>query len=73
MSKPEKTLAVSIIIVLTAIGSLYAAVRIAGSKVTNFEECEKAGWLIRGIVFYDGNGSIEKECILWSGQHFTKP
>jgi len=42
------------------------------AKITTFEECEKAGWLVRSIRMYDGNSPIETECVLWSGKSFVK-
>ncbi len=43
------------------------------AKITTFEECEKAGWLVRSITVYDGPvGSPEKKCELWSGKSFMK-
>ncbi|MFH1126745.1 MAG: hypothetical protein ABIG84_08085 [archaeon] len=56
-------------------GSLAGMIGYLDAKITTFEECEKAGWLIRSIRVYDsigGYGSIEKECLLWNGKSFIK-
>ncbi len=53
-------------------GSFVGAVGFLSSKITTFEECEKAGLLTRSIRIYDGGGSVEKECFLWIGKSFVK-
>ncbi len=71
----KKILTVVCILILLTIASLYLVIRSESAKITTFEECEKAGWLVRSIKVYDsvdGYGSIEKECVLWSGKHFVK-
>ncbi|MFZ2411011.1 MAG: hypothetical protein WAW23_05535, partial [Candidatus Methanoperedens sp.] len=56
-----------------AIASLYLVIGSESAKITTFEECEKAGWLVRSVTFYDGPvGSPEKKCVLWSGKSFVK-
>ena len=49
------------------------------SKITNFEECENAGLLVRSITVYDNSivydsskGHVEKKCTLWNGKSFIK-
>lgn len=64
---------ISIFSLVLIIGSAAGIIGYSNAKIKTFEECEKSGWLVRSIIIYNGNGSIEKECILWSGQHFTKP
>lgn len=52
--------------------ALYLTAMAQSAKIDTFEKCERAGWLIRYIKVYDGTGPIEKECVLWTGQHFVK-
>ncbi len=56
------------------IGILAGIVGYLSAKITTFEECEKAGWIVRSIIVYDGNNpiEIEKECFLWLGKNFVK-
>ncbi len=61
-----------IILILQATVVLYFAIENKSTKITTFEECEKAGWLVRGIKVYDGSGPIQKECTLWSSKSFLK-
>ncbi len=68
----KKILTVVCILILLAIASLYLVIRSESAKITTFEECEKAGWLVRSITVYDGDGPIEKECMLWGGKSFVK-
>ncbi|GEM_PF-962141 len=72
MQKQKIVLIIGILI-LTAAGSLYLAVKSKSAQITTYEECEKAGWLVRGIKIYDGiNGSAEKECFLWTSKSFVE-
>ena len=61
-------------ILLLAVSSL--VVINESAKVTNFEECESAGWLVRSITLYDYAeyipNAIEKKCVLWTGKTFVK-
>lgn len=59
------------VFILAVSGLLYVAIR-ESAKIATFEECVKAGWLVRDIKVYDGFGPIEAECALWSGKSFTK-
>lgn len=69
----KKILTVVCILILLAIASLYLVIRSESAKIINFEDCEKAGWLVRDIKVYDGSaGSPEKKCELWSGKSFVK-
>jgi len=72
----KKILTIVAVLVLLAVASLYLFISerfiSESAKITTFEECEKAGWLVRGIKVYDGFGPIEKECVLWSGKHFQE-
>lgn len=69
----KNILTVVCIIILLVIASLYLVIRSESTKITTFEECEKAGWLVRSITVYDGPlGSPEKECELWGGKSFIK-
>ncbi len=71
----KKIFTVACILILLAIASLYLVIRSESAKITTFEECEKAGWLVSSIRVYDSVGgycSIEKECMLWSGKSFVK-
>lgn len=60
------------VLILAAAGSLYFVVKNKSAKIATFEECAKAGWLVRSIKVYDGFGPVEAECMLWSGTSFTK-
>lgn len=71
MQKQKNIVIVGVLIVAVA-GSLYVVVKSESAKITAFEECVKAGWLVRDIKVYDGYGSIEEECTLWSGKSFVK-
>lgn len=72
-SNRNQRLVVFLLIII--VGSISGMVGYSNVKIKTFEECEKAGWLVRSIKTYDsvgGYGSVERECILWSGRHFTK-
>ena len=60
------------VLILAAAGSLYWVVKSESAKIATFEECVKAGWLVRNIKVYDGFGPIEQECTLWSDRSFVK-
>lgn len=60
------------VLILAATGSLYWVVKNESTKIATFEECVKAGWLVRSIKVYDGFGPVEQECTLWSGKSFVK-
>lgn len=69
----KRILTVVSILILLAIASLYLVIKSESAKITTFEDCEKAGWLVRSITVYDGAaGSPEKKCELWSGKSFIK-
>ncbi|MBU4075785.1 MAG: hypothetical protein KKI06_03610 [Euryarchaeota archaeon] len=59
---------ISIIVVL-AIASLYLVIISESAKITTFEECEKAGWLVDRITNYDGYNA---KCVLWNGKILVK-
>jgi S-layer protein (TIGR01567 family) len=61
-----------IFLLVFIVGTLAGIVGYSNAKITTFEECEKAGWLVRSITVHDGFSSIEKECVLWSGKNFAK-
>ncbi len=61
-----------IIIPILIVGIFAGIIAFLSLKITTFEECERSGWLVRGIRIYDGSGSAEKECFLWIGKSFTK-
>ncbi|MCK5466584.1 hypothetical protein KAI56_03785 [Candidatus Parcubacteria bacterium] len=64
-----------IFLLIFIVGSLAGIVGYSNAKITTFEECENAGWLVRSIKVYDyvgDYGSIEKECTLWTGKNFVK-
>jgi len=70
----KKILTIVAVLVLLAVASLYLFIS-ESAKITTFEECEKAGWLVRGVKIYDvydGSSPIEKECVLWIGKHFQE-
>lgn len=52
------------------IGAFIGIFAYLNSKITTFEECERAGWLVQRIKVYASYGPIEKECVLWSGKVF---
>lgn len=60
------------VLVFVVVTAFYFAVANKRSKITTFEECEKAGLLIYSIKIYDGTGIIEKECMLWGGKTYIK-
>ncbi|MFA5876704.1 MAG: hypothetical protein WC901_08525 [Candidatus Margulisiibacteriota bacterium] len=68
----QKIILIIGILILTVVGSLYWVVKNESAQITTFEECEKAGWLVRNIRVYDGFGPVEAECKLWSGKSFEK-
>jgi hypothetical protein len=74
--KKQKILLVIGISILVIVAVLYLTIKMSSAKITTFEECEKAGWLVREIKLYDYSlyvpGSVEKECILWVGKSFMK-
>jgi len=59
-------------IIAAMAASLFLTVWIKSSKITIFEECEKAGWLVRSRAVFDFDTPIEKECVLWNGKRFVK-
>lgn len=64
-----------IFLVIFIVGSIAGIIGYSNAKITDFEGCENAGWLVRSITVYDSvgdYGSIEKECTLWTGKHFVK-
>ena len=70
---------VSIFLLIFIVGSFAGIVGYSCAKITNFEECENAGWLVRKIIVYDyevvydsSKGSVEKKCVLWNGKSFIK-
>lgn len=69
-----------IFLLIFIVGSFAGIVGYSCAKITNFEECENAGWLIRKIIVYDyyevvydsSKGFVEKKCVLWNGKSFIK-
>jgi hypothetical protein len=57
------------ILAMVALASLYLVIRSESAKITTFEECEKAGWLVDRITNYDG---YDAKCVLWNGKIFVK-
>ena len=70
MNKTKKIVAIFLLVFI--IGTLAGIFGYLNTKITTFDECETAGWLVRSITVYDGFGPIEKECTLWGGKHFVK-
>lgn len=69
--KRNKILGIVILLIFIFVGVIIYSC----SKITNFEECENAGWLVRDIKIYDSVGGydfVEKECTLWTGKSFLK-
>ncbi|MBW6451381.1 MAG: hypothetical protein K0B02_01505 [DPANN group archaeon] len=64
------------IIVIVLISALYLVIGSESAKITNFDECENAGWLLRSITIYDYAeyvpNAIEQKCTLWTGTFFVK-
>lgn len=54
----------TIFLLLFIVGTLAGIFGYLNAKITTFEDCEKAGLLVRSIRVYDGYGHIEKECML---------
>jgi hypothetical protein len=71
MSKEKIVLSAGALILIAAI-SLYVVIVYKSSKITTFDECEKAGWLVHRIAIYDGSDSTDKICELWGGKKLTK-
>jgi len=61
-----------IFLLIFIVGSIAGIVGYSDAKITTFEECENGGLLVRSLMIYDSDGSIEKECMLWSGKRFVK-
>lgn len=57
------------ILAIVLIASLYLVIRSETAKITTFEECEKAGWLVERLTYYD---SYNAKCALWNGKIFVK-
>ena len=70
MKKNTKIAAIFLLVFI--IGTFAGILGYLNAKITTFEECENAGWLVRSITVYDGFGPIEKECMLWNGKIFEK-
>lgn len=67
-----KRFVIIVVLTLAMAGSLSLVIRSESAAIATFEECVKAGWLVRSIKVYDGFGPIEEECTLWSGTSFVK-
>ncbi len=67
----KKSLIILGIIVVIA-ASLFLFIELKSAKVNTFEECEKAGLLVRYTIVFDGDSPLEKKCVLWSGKSFIK-
>lgn len=67
-----KRFAVIGILILAVAGSLSLVVRSESAEIATFEECVKAGWLVRSIKVYNGFGPIEEECTLWNGKSLVR-
>jgi|GEM_PF-1274050 len=68
MDDTKKSLTICLFVFI--VGTLACLIGYLDAKITTFEECEEAGWLVRSIRVYDGYG--QKECLLWSGKSFVK-
>lgn len=58
-----------VILAMVVLASLYLVIRSESAKITTFEECQKAGWLVDRITNYDGYNA---KCELWNGKIFVK-
>ena len=71
----NKKIFIILAIIIPIVSTSLLIIGVKSSKITTFEECEEASWLVRYIKIYDsvgGYGSIEKECVLWGGKRFVK-
>ncbi len=59
-------------IIVVIVASLFLIIGLKSAEVNTFEECEKAGLLVRYIIVFDGDSPLEKKCVLWSGKSFVK-
>lgn len=59
-------------IIVVIVASLFLIIGLRSAKINTFEECEKAGWLVRNIIVFDRDSPLDKECVLWSGKSFVK-
>lgn len=57
---------------MVIVASLFLIIGLRSAKINTFEECEKAGWLVRNIIVFDRDSPLDKECVLWSGKSFVK-
>jgi len=67
---------IPIFLLIFIVGSVAGIVGYSSSKITTFEECENARWLVRSITVYDYAeylpNAVEAECVLWNGKSFEK-
>jgi len=67
---------VVIFLIIFIIAIFAGIVGYSSTKITTFEECENARWLVRSITVYDYEGylpnAVEAECVLWNGESFEK-
>jgi len=73
MSK-KTIIAIIIVIAVSIIAGFSVWFFNTTKKITTYEECIKAGWLIRSRSISDGLPLFPNkyECILWSGKSFVK-
>ena len=63
-----------IFLLIFLVGSIAGIIGYSNTKITTFEECENAGWLVWRITVYDGylENALERRCVLWTGKSFVK-
>ncbi len=70
----ENKTIIGILAVVVPVLLLYSIIKIESDKITTFEECNKAGWLVwsRKIPSVIPGSSYYEECVLWGGKSFKK-
>jgi hypothetical protein len=63
-----------IILVLVIMASLFLVVKNKTDKITTFDGCRKAGWIVSSFSVYDSFETFgsKHECVLWGGKSFEK-
>lgn len=74
MTKFRKITTFGIVIIILVVVGFSVWFFNTTKKITTYEECVKAGWLVRSISIYDGFElfGTKYECVLWGGKSFVK-
>lgn len=75
MIKNKQKVLIGILVVIALTALLYLVIRSESAKITTFEDCQKAGWLVRNMTAYSyekGYDGPEEKCTLWTGKSFLK-